>query len=562
MTVAAKTYGRIVFVRGLKSYVLALPPHIRGKVRRFFPWAKIDKDALIIPDTASNCEDLEMMLTRWPLFSPDDSDKRILQRAGEARARMQQCDLILSGKPSGTIKTLIPLRDYQMLAVDLLMHKSRLLCGDDLGLGKTVVALGAIAAGATPAIIVCQNHLLGQWRDEARKFLGPMVNIHLQRTGAERALPYHDILVIPYSLLSKWSERLHGYSLIVFDEAQELRREDSAKYKSAEYLAANCDRVLGLTATPVYNYGDEMFNLLNLIDPDCLGPRSEFLAEWCIPMGGKYRVKEPIAMGHHLAEQHLFLRRRRSDVGRELPPVSRIIQDVEYDEEIMKSISAETGQLARAILSSGSSFNEKGLSARKLDLLLRQKTGIAKAPFVARFVAELVESGEHVVLCGWHREVYEVWCAHFKAEEIPHYLYTGTESVKEKDKSVTEFLAGPPGVFIMSLRSGAGLNGLQTKSSLIVFGELDWSPKVHDQCVGRLNRDGQDEAVSAIFLVAAGGSDPVVARLLGLKREQSEGIINPDEAASDVFEDTAEVPRGAALAKQILESLKPERKSA
>jgi hypothetical protein len=41
--------------------------------------------------------------------------------------------------------------------------------------------------------------------------------------------------------------------------------------------------------------------------------------------------------------------------------------------------------------------------------LLRQATGIAKAPFVADFVRLLVESGEKVLLYGWHREVYSIW---------------------------------------------------------------------------------------------------------------------------------------------------------
>src|SRR5579884_3848269 len=43
----------------------------------------------------------------------------------------------------------------------------------------------------------------------------------------------------------------------------------------------------------------------------------------------------------------------------------------------------------------------------------------------------------------------------------------------------------------MSLRSGAGLDGLQEDCTVGVFGELDWSPEQHRQCIGRLDRDGQ-----------------------------------------------------------------------
>jgi SNF2 family DNA or RNA helicase len=89
------------------------------------------------------------------------------------------------------------------------------------------------------------------------------------------------------------------------------------------------------------------------------------------------------------------------------------------------------------------------------------------------------------------------------------------------------FVRGDSPVLILSLRSGAGLNGLQESASSIVFGELDWSPGVHEQCIGRLHRHGQSRSVAAYFLIADDGADPVIAEALGLKREQVEGIRDP-----------------------------------
>jgi SNF2 family DNA or RNA helicase len=62
-----------------------------------------------------------------------------------------------------------------------------------------------------------------------------------------------------------------------------------------------------------------------------------------------------------------------------------------------------------------------------------------------------------------------------------------------------------------------------------VFGELDWSPGVHEQCIGRIHRDGQRKSVAAYFLIADDGADPVIAETLGLKREQINGIRNPKQ---------------------------------
>ena len=61
----------------------------------------------------------------------------------------------------------------------------------------------------------------------------------------------------------------------------------------------------------------------------------------------------------------------------------------------------------------------------------------------------------------------------------------------------------------------------------MVFGEIDWSPAVHEQAIGRPHRDGQPEPVFAYFLLSDEGSDPFIADALGLKREQIEGVRNP-----------------------------------
>ena len=158
----------------------------------------------------------------------------------------------------------------------------------------------------------------------------------------------------------------------------------------------------------------------------------------------------------------------------------------------------------------------------ELDMLVRQATGVAKAPYVASFVRLLLEAGENVVLFGWHREVYDIWLAGL-ASYNPR-LYTGTESPTAKQEAVDQFRAGQCRVLIVSLRSGAGLDGLQDVCSTCVFGELDWSPAVHEQCIGRVHRDGQGRGVMAYFLVADEGSDPFVCELLGMKRSQVEGI--------------------------------------
>ena len=80
---------------------------------------------------------------------------------------------------------------------------------------------------------------------------------------------------------------------------------------------------------------------------------------------------------------------------------------------------------------------------------------------------------------------------------------------------------------VARVRAGAGIDGLQKICRNVVFGEIDWSPAVHEQFTGRVYRDGQVDPVMAYYLLADSGSDPVVADVLGIKRAQLEGIRDP-----------------------------------
>ena len=103
----------------------------------------------------------------------------------------------------------------------------------------------------------------------------------------------------------------------------------------------------------------------------------------------------------------------------------------------------------------------------------------------------------------------------------------------------------------MSLRSGAGVDGLQKHARVGVFGELDWSPQVHEQCIGRLRRDGMgDDPALAYFLVSTEGSDPAIAEVLNVKRQQGEQLVTPD---GQLFANaTNDLNRTRALAEAAL----------
>jgi hypothetical protein len=524
-------------IEGPKRWLIDAEPHVRMMLRRVF--AGVPKSGQIYLDaTASNCRDLEWFLLRYPL---EVSEPAFLHaQAALHRDTMRRIEDVMGGKGNGKVFDLaLPLRDYQKQATEVYLARGSLLLADDLGLGKTAVAIGSFCEpSALPAVVVTLTHLTFQWEHEIRKF-APGLRSHIIKNGEPYELPTvdgrgPDILILNYHKLAGWSDYLEGWAAsVIFDECQEIRRQGqpmTAKYEAAEAVAARCAYRLGLSATPIYNYGDEMWNILNVLAPGSLGSYWEFAREWCTHVSTTgARVREPAALGSFLREEFLMLRRTRAEVGRELPPVLRIPHTIESDARELLKVKESAAELARIIVKrAAATQEERYVAGGQFDMLMRQATGIAKAPYVADFVQVLLQSEQRIVLAGWHREVYGMWEERLGASGIRYVYYTGTESPLQKQKAFDAFTKGDAQVLFLSLRSGAGLEGLQEACNVIVFGELDWSPGVHEQCIGRLHRDGLTGPVTAYYLIAEDGADPVMADVLGVKREQAAGIRDPD----------------------------------
>lgn len=532
---------------GQRTWEFVSAPHVRQRLRRLF--AQADKQvgiAIRLPFTPQTAEDILWILERYPHTVTWPERQLLIAQAGIAEeqrrltAEAMEADL---PQPEGIVK---PLRAYQLQAVQIGLTNRQLLLGDDIGLGKTASGIGMLCDPQSfPAVVVCQVHVQRQWAEQIAAF-APSLSTHIIKSRGEYHLPPAHVYIISYSKLAAWRDRMKPKA-IIYDEAQELRRQDSDKWAAAKTLSDGATLRVGLTATPVYNYGDEIHPVMECIAPGALGTREEFLKEWATWDGRHYRIQDPVALGSWLRDTGLMLRRTRADVGRELPPKLKIPHTISYDAKVLQRLKHEAHKLAVQILEG--SFTERGQASRKLDNILRQATGIAKAPHAAEFIADLSQNGP-VVVGAWHREVWTIIRAHLDKKKIKSVLYTGSESPTQKDAAKKAIIDGQARVLLMSLRSGAGLDGLQHVAKLVCYAELDWSPKVHDQFSGRLHRDGQTDEVTEYFLVADHGSDPKICEVLGIKGAQSDGIV--DLQAGGIVDEGVEVSRGEALARAWL----------
>jgi len=525
-----KTWGTIKQSSDGKRWVLKGHPHMIIQAKRLFPgcWGRRDRGYVKFPISKRTIGELNWFMIRFPLKIENKEHWDNLLKEAQDHYIKQEKLRKYKPKKKPSAKFSGNLREFQKEGLAFLLHNSRSLLADEMGLGKTPTALAWLLSLKIepPYIIVVPPHIQLQWMSEIKKFV-PSYKIHNIKGLKPYPLPDCDIFIIHYLLLRGWKKNIAdlGFTACIFDELQELRRSTSEKYSSAGLLAESVDHCIGLSGTPIYNYGDEMWNIMNILQSQCLGDKESFRREWCyydsnVGFSDNLRIKEPELFGEYLVTEGLMLRRRKDDVLNELPPKRRIIQNIDVNTGLFDELIAPAIEQAKKIPSIKDPFERGQESMHTIDQA-RMATGIAKANFVAGFVKMLLESGEKVLLYGYHHRVIDIFVDELK-EHYP-VLITGRQTSKQKDEAQKLFMDDHTKLIIVSLRSGTGLN-LQ-KARCVVFGELDWSPAVHTQCEDRAHRIGAKDSVLCYYLTCDHGTDHDMMETLGLKTSQFVNIM-------------------------------------
>lgn len=537
-----RTYGTLSYNRRSKCWTVKADPSVTEMCKRLFPGsAGSRRGEARFTAHRRNVGELCWLMLRFPLeISPRD---RALWDRAVADAREHAVRQAIAARlpermspPEGTFTG--ELRPFQQEGLAFLLRHDRCLLADEMGLGKTVQALAYLASTqAFPALVIPPAHLTRNWTEEAARFLrirGETPRVHVIRGLKPYALPEADVYIMHYLLLRGWKDALPslGFKAVIFDEVQELRHAGTEKYSAASLLSEGCERVIGLSGTPIYNTGGEIWNVINILDFHFLGDWESFSREWCYGYGNAVVVK-PELLGDYLRREGMMLRRTKQEVLRELPPKRRAVQELDWNDKLYAQLMAPVlPEVIRWKTDGTLTASARAMLEESISQHVRQATGIAKAPYVCQFVRALLDAGEKVLLFAHHHAVMDIY-----KQELRQYrpgFITGRETVAMKADAVDRFMSGKTDVLCISLRAASGLN-LQ-RATCVVFGELDWSPAVHSQAEDRAHRMGQEDSLLCYYLVAPQGSDAAMQEALGLKVSQFVGLmgdtpLSPAESA-------------------------------
>ena len=461
------------------------------------------------------------------------------------------------------------LKPHQRAGLEFIAANRRVLVGDKMGLGKTLLSLAAVAAdGAWPAVIACKTSLRLNWQAELARFF-PDRTVFVASGNAPQSVPDGtDVVVIGFDVLKEtYKAKVDGRSVtrpgwaptlaalnpraLIVDESHFGKEASAARSQAMETLgaqvAARDGIVLCLSGTAVVNRPKELLQQLKILGRlEEMGGEWPFKYRYCGPEAGEWGTTFDGAS--NLEELHLKLRStgvylRRGDDALNLPPLTirphwldgdavdgdamSAYRDAERDFLAALVEDAQRRGIDLSDPAARSEFCRRALNAEVLVRLnlLRQLAGRIKTAAVTGAVEGLVGAGEKVMVAAHHRPIVDHYAATFTGLRIQGGQ--STESV-EADKAAfqTAPVAQAP-VIAVSTQAG-GVGHTLTAAAFGVMAEVPWTWAEIEQMAGRLHRIGQARPVDFAVVLTPGTVDDYMWRVVSGKRSITAAVLDGD----------------------------------
>ncbi|CAN5194087.1 DEAD/DEAH box helicase [soil metagenome] len=446
---------------------------------------------------------------------------------------------------------------YQEKGVLFAVKAGRCILADDMGLGKTLQAIVSTEVlrrqfKINTAIIICPTSLKYQWKTEIEKFTGNKNVCVAEGNILARKKLYSnntsDYVIVSYQMASNDFIYLNEMQadVLILDEAQRIKNWKTKT--SAAIKRIKTTYALVLTGTPVENKIEDLYSLMQIVNPYLLGSLHNFLSRHQVTEEGSDKVigyKNLNDVGVLL--QDVMLRRTKAQVLKDLPkrmdknlfvPLTeeQLEQHTEYADRVarlvnkwkrMHFLSEEDRQnllkylnMMRMVSDTTYIIDQETNHQTKLDELQNILDEILAMP------------DEKVVIFSQWERMTRLVAIMLKQQNIGFEYLDGGIPGKDRGKLYENFTNDKNcKVFLSTDAGGVGLN-LQSAAYMINL-DIPWNPAVLEQRIGRIYRLGQKKNVSIINLVSQDSIEHRMLDVLKFKKGIAAGIL--DGGDNDIF---------------------------
>ncbi|NES96933.1 MAG: DEAD/DEAH box helicase [Desertifilum sp. SIO1I2] len=453
------------------------------------------------------------------------------------------------------------LRPYQALGAGWLAFLERWGLGaclaDDMGMGKTPQLLAFLChlqeegGLEKPTLVVCPTSVVGNWEREVKKFAPHLKTlIHHGDSRAKgkafaKAANHYNLVITSYALVYRDAKELESveWQGVVLDEAQNIKNPEAKQSKAVKSLEATFK--IALTGTPVENRLQELWSIMDFLNPGYLGNRQFFQRRFAIPIE-KYGDTDSLQSLRSLV-QPFILRRLKSDRS--------IIQDLPEKQEntVFCGLSAEQAELYQQTVEASLTEIEEAQGIQRHGQILALLTKLkqicnhpahflkkakinhpqqsGKLLRLAEMLEEALAENDRALIftqfAEWGKLLKPHLEQHFNREVF--FLYGGTRKA-QREEMIDRFQHDPqaPKIFILSLKAGGvGLN--LTRANHVFHYDRWWNPAVENQATDRVFRIGQTRNVQVHKFVSTGTLEEKIHDLIENKKFLAEQVVGTGE---------------------------------
>lgn len=403
---------------------------------------------------------------------------------------------------------------------------------DDMGVGKTFQTIAFLSDhlmkdSLKKILIIVPYVLMTNWIREFDKFSNENSIFIYHGDGRKNVLKQDNrVIITTYATASSDIEILNTirFDVVIFDEIQYIKNNTSKTYDTLSRLDARTR--IGLSGTPLENRIDELWNILNILNPGMMVNKCKFMK--------KYRKGNYDEL--HKVLNPFILRRTKEEVIDQLPEKS--------EEIIYCDFSTEQRQLYDAIklavkesMKNYSSVNNTSMLKGLLLLrqvcchprLLNEEVNVNGIEESCKFdalkikVSEIVESGNKVVIFSQFTKMLQIikrWC---EEEKLKHFYLDGKTSKRQEE--IDNFEKSEDGIFLISLKvGGVGLN--LTSAHYAIIYDPWWNPFAEQQAEDRIFRIGQKHNVTIFKMIVSETIEEKILNMQISKQQLFSDIMN------------------------------------
>uniref|UniRef100_A0A8C4N1F8 Chromodomain helicase DNA binding protein 6 n=1 Tax=Equus asinus asinus TaxID=83772 RepID=A0A8C4N1F8_EQUAS len=448
------------------------------------------------------------------------------------------------------------LREYQLEGMNWLLfnwyNRKNCILADEMGLGKTIQSITFLSEIFLrgihgPFLIIAPLSTITNWEREFRTWTEmnaivyhgsqisrqmiqqyEMVYRDAQGNPLSGVFKFHVVITTFEMILADCPElkKIH-WSCVIIDEAHRLKNRNCKLLEGLKLMALE-HKVL-LTGTPLQNSVEELFSLLNFLEPSQFPSETAFLEEF-----GDLKTEEQVKKLQSILKP-MMLRRLKDDVEKNLAPKQETIIEVELT-NIQK-------KYYRAILEKNFSFLSKGANQHNMPNLINtmmelrkccnhpylingaeekiledfRKTHSPDAPdfqlqamiqaagklvLIDKLLPKLIAGGHKVLIFSQMVRCLDILEDYLIQRRYTYERIDGRVRGNLRQAAIDRFCKPDSDRFVFLLCTRAGGLGINlTAADTCIIFDSDWNPQNDLQAQARCHRIGQSKAVKVYRLI-------------------------------------------------------------